>query len=84
MSQSTFEFIIPKNFPKRASECKLSPKETQIVRLLLQNEKQESIAQALKISPHTVNNHLRRIYAKLGIHDRVTVTLFFLQTSQTR
>jgi DNA-binding CsgD family transcriptional regulator len=83
MSQSAFEFFIPKNFPQRAQTAKLSPRETQIAELLISNEKRESIAASLGISPHTVDNHIRRIYGKLGIHDKTAAVVFFLKPSRT-
>ena len=32
-----------------------------------------AVARRLCISPHTVNNHLRHVFAKLGAPDRVAV-----------
>lgn len=33
------------------------------------------IGDVLGISPHTVDTHLRRIYAKLGVSDRISAAL---------
>jgi DNA-binding NarL/FixJ family response regulator len=81
--QEHFEFFIPKNFPKRAAEAKLSPRETEIARLIVTDEKNESIAGTLGISVHTVDNHIRRIYRKLGFHSRIQLVIFFLNSRQT-
>jgi len=83
MKQSNFEFFIPKNFQSRAKAVKLSPRETEISELILSNEKNESIAASLGISVHTVDNHVRRIYRKLGFHSRMQVVVFFLKSRQT-
>lgn len=49
----------------------LSPREAQIVRHVLSNEKEQTIAAKLDMSSHTVHTHLRRLYAKLGVSSRV-------------
>lgn len=50
---------------------KLSPREWQIMRLVAKGETIPSIGATLKISPHTVCNHLRRVYLKTGSHSRI-------------
>jgi DNA-binding CsgD family transcriptional regulator len=49
---------------------KLSARELQIVQGIFEDQKQESIAFALGISPHSVNTYMQRIYAKLRIGSR--------------
>jgi DNA-binding CsgD family transcriptional regulator len=49
---------------------RLSDRELQIVQGIFEDEKQESIAFTLGISPHSVNTYIQRIYAKLGIGSR--------------
>lgn len=49
----------------------LSPRQAQIVTLLLEGHKTFSVATALGISPDTVRAHLRRLYLKLDISDRL-------------
>lgn len=49
----------------------LTSRELEIVRLLLSNGRVSSIADWLSISPHTVRNHLRSIFRKLGVHSQV-------------
>ena len=48
----------------------LSDREREILHLLLEERSQKQIAQALGLSPHTVDTHLRNIYAKLHVHSR--------------
>jgi len=48
----------------------LSRREREVLRLLLANHKPQSIAQKLFISLHTVRNHLRSIFEKLGVHSQ--------------
>ncbi|NIA07449.1 MAG: hypothetical protein GWP14_07425 [Actinobacteria bacterium] len=49
----------------------LSNRQTQIVGLLLEGHKVFSVASELDISPDTVRAHIRRLYPKLGVSDRL-------------
>ena len=53
-----------------AEHLGLSPREKEIFALLLQNMPLKTIALELGISFHTVNNHYRSIYRKLGITNK--------------
>lgn len=53
------------------AEGALTAREHEIVRLLLSNGRVRSIAEQLDISPHTVRNHLRSVFRKLGVHSQV-------------
>lgn len=48
----------------------LSPREHQIVRLLISGESAKSIARILGITPGTTQNHIKHIYLKLGVSSR--------------
>jgi len=49
----------------------LSPREGDILSHALEGMRVESIAEGCGISAHTVRNHLKSIYRKLGVHSRV-------------
>jgi len=49
---------------------RLSDRELQIVQGIFEDQKQESIAFSLGISPHSVNTYIQRIYTKLRIGSR--------------
>jgi DNA-binding CsgD family transcriptional regulator len=53
----------------------LSPRELQIVRLILDDHTEFAIAVDLGISPHTVHTHIDRVHRKLAVVDRVTLVL---------
>ena len=53
----------------------LSPRELEIVRHLLLDEKERTIAARLGISAHTVHTHLKHIYWKLGVSCRTELIL---------
>jgi DNA-binding NarL/FixJ family response regulator len=48
----------------------LSPREVQVLEALLAHRRPPQIAEDLKISPHTVRNHLKSIYAKCGVRSQ--------------
>ena len=48
----------------------LSGREAEVLRLLLSNYRVRAIGEALFISPHTVRNHLKSIYRKVGIRSQ--------------
>lgn len=48
----------------------LSPREQQVVQHLVAGATTQQIADALHLSTHTVNTHLRHVYAKLGVNSR--------------
>ncbi len=54
---------------------KLSDRELQIVQGIFEDQKQETIAYALGISPHSVNTYIQRIYTKLHIGSRPQLIL---------
>ena len=50
---------------------KLSEAELRVMKLVCEGETKEHIAMRLYISPHTVKNHIKSVYLKLGIHDQI-------------
>ena len=54
----------------------LTPREKQISSLVAQGRRYREIAKRLHICEQTVRNHLRNIFAKLQINDRVQLALF--------
>jgi DNA-binding CsgD family transcriptional regulator len=50
---------------------RLSMRERQIADLLIDGGSAKSISRSLAISPGTVRNHIKKVYAKLGCHSQV-------------
>jgi DNA-binding NarL/FixJ family response regulator len=57
--------------PAAARWPELTASEFAVVRLVTQGASDREVAQRLYISAHTVNSHLRHVFAKLGIRSRV-------------
>jgi len=53
----------------------LTPRETQIARLVADGLVNKEIATKLSISEWTVSTHMRRIFAKLGVETRAAMVL---------
>lgn len=56
-------------------KTRLSQREVEVVQLVIQGYKNRDIAQTLFISEKTVKNHLSAIFHKLGVNDRLELTL---------
>ena len=54
-----------------AQSLRLSRRELQIVRRILDDDTEFMIAAHLGISPHTVHTHVERLHRKLAVTDRV-------------
>jgi DNA-binding CsgD family transcriptional regulator len=56
----------------------LTERESEIAGLLLKGHSAKSVARGLRISPGTVRNHMKRIYAKLGVSSQTELFAVFL------
>ena len=54
--------------------------EKAVLSLLVQGKRNSSIAEAVYLSKRTVDNHLYRIFAKLGVSSRIEAVLYVLET----
>ena len=57
----------------------LTERELEVFRLLVSGLTKPQIAQQLTISFHTVNAHVRSIYAKVGVSSRTAATRYALE-----
>ena len=60
--------------PYLAGSRELTPREVQILRLLVRGKTDREIGEELALSERTVRHHLRRVYDKLGVNTRVEAT----------
>jgi DNA-binding NarL/FixJ family response regulator len=61
----------------------LSAREKQVVQLVAQGYRNREIGEKLFISEQTVKNHLRSIFDKLGVSDRVELALYAIHDGLT-
>jgi DNA-binding NarL/FixJ family response regulator len=57
----------------------LTPRETEVLKLIAEAQTNQQIAGALTISPKTVENHRASILDKLGMRDRVELTRYAIR-----
>jgi DNA-binding NarL/FixJ family response regulator len=62
--------------PSPSFPSDLTEREMEVLRLLAEGRSDAQIAEALVISPRTVNAHLRSIYSKLGVTSRHAATYY--------
>lgn len=68
--QAVAEAMQPLSVPARTADVSLTPREVEIMRLLVAGMTDPAIAAALFISVRTVENHVARIFTKLGVRTR--------------
>jgi LuxR family transcriptional regulator/LuxR family quorum-sensing system transcriptional regulator CciR len=61
--------------PTLGAQPILSPRESEVLVWVARGKSNAAIASILGISAHTVDAHLRRIYLKLGVSDRVSAAV---------
>ena len=64
------EFTTPPEPQAKASGVELTPRETEILRMLVDGQTAAALADKLCISVHTANAHVRNIYRKLEVTSR--------------
>jgi DNA-binding NarL/FixJ family response regulator len=69
-------FSAPSKSGVRAEKPLLSDRELEIVQLVAQGFQSKEIGKKLVISENTVKNHIRNIYEKLGVSDRLELVLY--------
>ena len=70
---------IRQQLPFPSESLDLTEREVEVLRLVARGLTDAQVAEALVISPRTVNAHLRSIYSKLNITSRHAATLFALE-----
>lgn len=69
-----------RNLPRLSQ---LSPREWDVLRLLVDHKRPPAIAKELHISHHTVRNHLKSVFAKLQVHSQVELLELVLGPSES-
>ena len=67
------------------NEIKITPRDEQVLKLLVEGRSNKEIASQLNISPRTVKQHLRTLFLRAGIRDgrkRVKLATAMFQKEQ--
>ncbi len=67
-----------------AASFKLTPRQTEVARMMLRGLTDKQIAQDLDISLHTARRHAETVLDRLGVSSRASVLLALLEASQIR
>jgi predicted ATPase/DNA-binding CsgD family transcriptional regulator len=59
-----------------AADCRLTPRELDVVRLIVEGRRDQEIADTLFMSRRTVQTHVTHLYAKLGASTRAEVAAY--------
>ena len=65
--------------PTEQTNTGLSPREMDVIQLVVQGYKNKDIAEKLFISEKTVKNHLSAVFNKMGVSDRLEMTLYVFE-----
>jgi DNA-binding NarL/FixJ family response regulator len=65
--------------PKPSLSTPLSPREVEVLELIVRGQSNKEIARELSISMSTVKNHVHRIITKLGVSDRVQAAILAIE-----
>ena len=57
--------------PDRPALPSLTPRQTEVLRLLEHGKSTEQIARELHLTPETVKNHVQRLLRAMGVHSRL-------------
>lgn len=66
--------------PPEPASTPFTPREADVVRLLVEGRSNREIAEALFVGEATIKTHLRNIYAKLGVSNRVQAVSAVLES----
>jgi len=70
--------------PPTSSWAAMTPAELAVARLVAEGLTNREVADRLYVSPHTVNSHLRHIFAKVDISSRVELARLVAEHEHTR
>lgn len=68
IASRVFELLV--RLTKPAAPSDLSPRELELLKLLVEGLTNKEISHRLEISPHTTDTHLRRLFVKLNVRSR--------------
>ena len=73
------EYLDRRRAGQPVTEARLTPRETEVVKLVAEGFSNREISEELVISEKTVQRHRANILGKLGMHDRVELTRYAIR-----
>lgn len=70
---------VAKRLDERLQRQGLTPREQEVLQLLVRGRSNKEISSALRISEDTVKSHLKTLFAKLGVRDRTDAAISALR-----
>lgn len=74
----------PASFPGASRPRGLSEREVEVLRLIARGMSKRAVADALVVSPATVDHHVRHVYQKIGVATRAGAAVFALENGLLR
>lgn len=76
--------VVKSNFNEKlialnSHQSELSPREKEVVQLIAKGMSSQQIALVLKLSPHTIDSHRKKILSKLGVKNSVEIAKYALR-----
>ncbi len=73
--QSVPRLFSPSEWKGIVATLHLSPRQADVVELMLRGQRDKQIAESLGVRVSTVRMHLRHIFARLQVHDRMELAI---------
>ena len=70
------------NVPAKVKALKLSPRQSQVLSLLLAGDSLKEVAKKLELSEHTVGDYVKRIYKNFSVSSRAELLALFIPDGQ--
>jgi len=85
-SRSPFDLLRDDEWVRLVDHLRMSPREAEIARCALQNQKVADVAAQLGLSPHTIHTYRERLFRKLGVRSasELVVVIFAAHVELTR
>ena len=69
------DYLPPKEWTLTLARFSLTPRQLEIVQLILQARQQKEIATMMGLSPHTIRAYLRQVYARFAVTNSIELVL---------